>query len=184
MFRTKTHTKSHNSARRRTSQTISALHIRPALVEAAVHATIAATGYAIAVVTEKGLGTPPATIRAIGDFHANTLVLETEDLVERWCELLGVESFAAYAPISWAMQEIVEWVDTSFRHRELGEELQRAPLTWRPTWVGEGPHDLAAIVDERLELLLLELQDYGVSITDIAAIRDPASRIQDRHEVA
>lgn len=184
MYRATMHADGHNSARSKAPQAISALQLRFALDEAAAYATMATAGYVIGVMIEKGLGAPPAMARAFGDLHADTLVRETEDLVERWCEVLGAGSIAAYAPISWAIQEIVEWIDASLRYRELGEDSQRVPITWRPTLAGDDPSDLDAIVDERFELLLRELKDYGVIVTGTAATREPASRVQDRQEVA
>lgn len=153
---------SYTHARRRVAPlTIAVRHLREALRAAAGHAAVATIGYAIAVRHEQDRGASPEEIRALGDLHADTLAQEMESLADRCCTALGAGSTEAIAPLSWAIQEIVEWIDTSARYHGLGEDRLRLPLTWAPTGAGDKPLSLTAVVDQRLTLLQRELEDFG-----------------------
>jgi len=82
---------------------------------------------------------------------------------QRAWDLLPADTHDAQAPISFAVMELIEWVEHVVRFEALGDDECRVPLTWLPG--GDhalGSRDVAAAVEERLDLLRHELADYGV----------------------
>jgi hypothetical protein len=155
--------------------TIPVLRLRQALSEAAEHAAIATSGYAIAVLIERNRGASQGAIHAIRDLYADELAQETEALADRWCADLGAGQSETVCPVAWAIQEVVEWIDSSARYHGLGEVQQSVPLTWAPEGMGSEPLCLTEVVEQRLRLLKRELLEHGVITTDPGAAPGPSS---------
>jgi hypothetical protein len=140
--------------------------LRAALFQAAWHATIAAVAYRGAVLVESRRGSGQKVIDALASSHAHELATDTDIISGLWCAVLGLEYLDAAAPLGWAIQEIIEWVDAWYRYHELGEDDQRVPLSWSPADLGKAPLRLEEIVEQRLRLLTVELDDYDVDVID------------------
>lgn len=138
--------------------------LRAALFQAAWHATIAAVAYRIAVTVESRRGSAREAINTIASAHADELATDADAISGLWSTVLGLEDAAA--PLGWAIQEVIEWVDASYRYHEMGEEDQRVPLSWSPVGLSTAPLRLDGVVEQRLRLLRVELDDYGVNVID------------------
>jgi hypothetical protein len=115
---------------------------------------------------ESRRGSGQEVIDALASAHADELATDTENISGLWSTALGLEHLDAAAPLGWAIQEIIEWVDAWYRFHELGEDDQRAPLSWSPADLGKTPLCLEEIVEQRLRVLEVELDDYDVDVID------------------
>lgn len=148
------------------SSAISLQVLRSALLQAAWHAIIVVVAYRSAVMVESRRGSGQEAIDALASSHADGLATDADSLSGLWSTVLGLERLDAAAPLGWAIQEIIEWVDAWYRYHELGEDDQRAPLSWSPADLGNTPLCLEEIVEQRLRLLEIELEDYDVDVID------------------
>ena len=77
---------------------------------------------------------------------------------------------AAEAPLSWSLEEVMEWV--------VFGSLERAPsappLTWSPPEANAWPRAVDDLADSRFDLLREELAEAGITMT--------ATRRSDHHE--
>jgi hypothetical protein len=104
---------------------------------------------------------PPHRLDASG--LEESLAWNAARATQRIWDRLPAETHDAQAPISCAVIELVEWVEHVVRFEALGESECRVPLTWLPRGNHAlGSRDVAAAVEERLDLLRYELADYGV----------------------
>jgi hypothetical protein len=88
-----------------------------------------------------------------------------DELTAHGCAQLSPATAEAEAPLSWALEELIDWASHLTRLERLGDYSRWAPLTWLPR--GEhalGTRDAAAAIEERLALLREELRDYGVGV--------------------
>lgn len=92
-------------------------------------------------------------------------------VTQRGWELVPADAVEARAPIAWAVQEIVEWVEHLVRLEARGDDDCRVPLTWLP----RATHplvirDVSAVAQERADLLREELAECGALTTAVVDV--------------
>lgn len=143
--------------------------LRSALHQAAEHGAVAAVAYGFAILIEHHRGASIEVLQRIGASHAEELAAGIEMLIDHWSTALADDA-ESIAPLGWAIQEIIEWIDASYRFHWFGETYDWLLISWSPNGSNHEPLTLNGVVEQRLQLLLAELSDHDVITTDLPSM--------------